>query len=840
MLRRFRVHAPCVRISAALALSFTFIAHPGNAAPRSVHPALNNIRPGEAISERFLSRDRSGGVLVDLIIEGDVAPELLRGRGIEVNTHVGRFLTARCPLPLLSQLLDLAGVERVEVAERCEPNLDLSAADVGVNTVRTVQPPSFTGQTGSGVLVGIVDTGIDYSHPDFQKSDGTTRLVSIWDQSGTGASPPAGFTYGSEWLPPAINSAIATEVDVGGHGTHVMGIAGGDGSATGNGQPAFAYVGMAPEADLCVVKTTFQTANIVDGVDYIFRKGAALGKQAVVNLSLGTEAGPHDGTYGIDQMINALTGPGKVVVASAGNSGEDNLHGQVTVSPGAPRSMTLTVPTYTKNPGTGNDYLLFSGWYEGADNISLTIRTPSGTTLGPVVTGNSLQNQNTADGFLNIFNATTAPSNGDNEIYIEIFDAFSNKPPKSGTWTFTFTPVSLGSTGRMDMYLYGNNLGNGSKLAMWSQGLAFGGVVGSPGDADSVICAAAHTTKDCWTAVDGIRYCWNPRPTVGDIASFSSQGPRRDGELKPDLSAPGFGVSSALSSNAAFQTALISSDGVHVNLAGTSMSSPHVAGATALLLAQPCWLNAFPSQIKAQLEGMARGDAFTGTLPNVIWGHGKLDIAAALVPPIVLTVPHPAKGQYVPPGKPDSVTVVVVCAPADSVTITLSTDGGATYTTPLGTLYNVTAGPPQALSFFVDPSMVTNQAKVQVVAYHGGVPKVTGYTDSLFLIQAPSAVEAEATTLPARFVLEPNTPNPFNPMTTIRFEVDRPGPATLRIYSVNGALVRTLVKGPLAVGRYHATWDGRDENGRSVGSGVYIYQLSSAARNLARKMSLLK
>src|SRR5436309_786119 len=140
----------------------------GFAAPQSVHPALRAVRPGEALSERFLSRDAKGEVLVDLILEGDVSPETLRGQGIEVNTSIGRHMTARCPLPLLSKLLALPGLDRVRVAERCKPLLDRSALDVGVNTVRTVPPPSFTGQTGAGVLVGVVDTGVDYLNPDFQ------------------------------------------------------------------------------------------------------------------------------------------------------------------------------------------------------------------------------------------------------------------------------------------------------------------------------------------------------------------------------------------------------------------------------------------------------------------------------------------------------------------------------------------------------------------------------------------------------------------------------------------------------------------------------------------------
>jgi len=792
------------------------------------------------MSERFLSRDRNGGVLVDLFLEGDLSPDLVRGQGIEVNSHVGRLMTARCPLPLLSRLLSLPGIQRVSVAERCKPNLDRSGLDVGINNIRTVTPPTFSGQTGAGILVGVVDTGIDYTNPDFQHEDGTTRLVSIWDQT-AGGSPPPGFTYGTEWLPASINPGFASEIDDQGHGSHVMGIAAGDGSATGNGQPAFTYVGMAPEADLCAVKTTFETTAIVDGVSYIFQKAAALGKQAVVNLSLGTQVGPHDGTLDMDQMLNALTGPGKIIVASAGNEGDEKLHGQVTLSGTTPQSMTLTVPTYTPANGVGNDFLLLSGWYAGTSQISLKIVTPSGVTLGPVMTGSSLNAQNTVDGYLNIHNGTSTPSNGAHEIYVQIYDNLTIRPPKSGTWTFTFTPVSIPGGGRVDMYLYDSELDAGAgPRAVWNQNLAFGGVVASPGDADSVITAAAHTTKACWDSFDGHSYCWSPTPILGTIAPFSSQGPRRDGALKPDISAPGFGVTSTLSIQYfSVSPPLVATDGVHLNFAGTSMSAPHVTGGAALLLARSEWANATPSGIKARLRSTARADSFTGAVPNATRGAGKLDLGAALALPLTLLVTHPAKGDLYAAGKYDSVDVVVTGFTADSIAFALSQDGGGTYPTMLGTIYNVAPGPPVGFTFFVDPSMTTNQAKIRAVAQYGAA-SLTSFSDSLFSIGIPSAVETEPAVRPARFALLPNQPNPFNPVTTIHFELDRPGPASLRIYSVSGALVRTLVENRLPAGHYRAQWDGRDMSGRPVGSGIYVYRLTEGGRNLSRKMSLLK
>jgi subtilisin family serine protease len=807
-------------------------------AARSVHPALLvPIDPSLPLHQRFLGVDASGGRVVELFIEGDVPPGLLRSRGVEVNTVTGRLMTARCPLGLVNALLSMPGIDRISISEPCTKTLEQSAIDVGLPAIRTVPPPDFTGQTGAGVLVGIVDTGVDLEHPDFQNPDGTTRLVSVWDQTVNGAPPP-GFTYGTEWSPAQIDAGSSTEIDTEGHGTHVLGIAGGDGSATGGAVPAFTYVGVAPRADLCVVKTDFGTTSIIDGVNYLFQKGAALGKQTVVNLSLGSQQGAHDGTFEFDTMINALTGPGKIVVATAGNKQEDDIHGQVTVG-GSPETMTLAVPVYQPAGGPSNDFMLFTGWYEGADLVSVTIITPNGFTLGPVDPGTSAS-LNSQDGFMNLFNDTSTPANGDNEIYLEIFDATANRSPEPGTWQFVFTPISIGSTGRVDMYTFGAGLGNSSgAIPRWVQGLMPDGVIGTPGSADSVITVGAHTTKECWDSIDGNEYCWTPLQTLQSIAPFSSLGPLRDGRIKPDLTAPGFGVASSQSADYNAAIALVVPDGVHVVEAGTSMSAPHVAGAAAILLAQPDWTESGPSAVKARLQATARTDAFTGAVPNKTWGSGKLDIAAALAPLAALHITHPPRGAILPPAKWDSVEVVMTVSAADSVELHLSTDGGATYPFALGTLYGVSPGPPRSILFQPQVEMTTTQARIRGTAYTAS-GTMTGYSDSLFTIATPTAVEAVATTAAPRFELGRNSPNPFNPATTIAFSVDRPARVTLRIYSAQGTLVKTLVDAPLRAGAYRSRWDGTSDHGSRLASGVYLYRLESDGRSFSRKMTLLQ
>ena len=202
---------PIAAVLGLFALSLLVPSH-SFAAPRSVDPALNHIEPGTAMSDRFLTRGRDGEVLIEMMVEGDVAPGLLRARGIEVNTVTGRWMTARCPLGLLQAFLQMPGIDRVIVADRAKHNLDNSALDVQVYAIRNVPPPAFTGQTGIGVVIGDVDTGIDLGHADFKHTNGTTRRLSLWDQTATG-TPPPGFTYGAEYSAAQINAGSAPETD---------------------------------------------------------------------------------------------------------------------------------------------------------------------------------------------------------------------------------------------------------------------------------------------------------------------------------------------------------------------------------------------------------------------------------------------------------------------------------------------------------------------------------------------------------------------------------------------------------------------------------------------------
>src|SRR6185369_9412145 len=177
--------------------------------------------------------------------------------GARVRTSLPGLCTASIPVAALARVEALTGVTAIRGGVRCSPELNVSVPTTGAQLVRGVGP-AFAGLAGQGVLVGVIDTGVDYHHGDFDDSTGSTRLVAIWDQVASGTGPP-GYPYGKEWTAAQINNNTSDEVDSDGHGTHALGIAAGDGSQTGGAVAPYTYAGMAPRADLIVVKTDFLT-----------------------------------------------------------------------------------------------------------------------------------------------------------------------------------------------------------------------------------------------------------------------------------------------------------------------------------------------------------------------------------------------------------------------------------------------------------------------------------------------------------------------------------------------------------------------------------------------------
>lgn len=593
----------------------------GYAAPSKIDPALvMMMQPGANMESA-----RAKGVLksvegmaepvVQTILKFDGDLSGVEFYGGKVRSIIGNIATVDIPLSAIVDIARLSNVSYIEAARLMRPRLDVSVPETNATALRSGTAPDWTGYTGHNVVVGIVDTGIDIHHKDFKDAAGKSRILYLLDQNTT-----------KECTNSSIDAGTCTETDTEGHGTHVAGIAAGNGSATGNSQPAYQYIGMAPEADIIFVKTDFTTSGLLDGIAYIQAKATALGKPSVINLSLGSHFGPHDGTSLYEQGLNNASGAGKVIVGAAGNEATADIHASGTVTSGGSTAVNFTMPSGA--PGE-----LLDLWYAGADTMTITVN--HGTCTTTAVAPNTSQDFPLACGDIQIVSATANANNGDHEIQVSIMPNSANVLA-SGIWTFTLTGTTITTSGRFDVWAAAEN-------AFFNDHVDPTITLVDTSTASKTIAVASYNTKESWKSIDGHTHTYNdpslpPSVVVGDISDFSSIGPRRSCSLtancpaiqKPEIAAPGMGIMSSLSANTSPRpaSAWIDPDGKHRIDQGTSMASPHVTGAVALLLQKNPTLDS--DTIKNILTGNTKAmDLSTGVLPNNTWGYGKMDVQAA-------------------------------------------------------------------------------------------------------------------------------------------------------------------------------------------------------------------
>jgi subtilisin family serine protease len=600
--------------------------------------AIERLRPGE-LSVGLLARmrDEAGVTALERI-------------GARIGARVGDIVTATLPLHAVARLEGLVELEVVEAARMLMLSHDSSRLNMRVDTVRTRDQHDFRGSSGEGVIVGIYDTGIDYRHPDFQDAQGRTRILGLWDQTIQG-TPPEGYTVGAYCPPATLDDRTCTARDLNGHGTHVAGSAVGDGSAAGQGGVAFRYTGMAPGAGLLVVNgyipgQGFPTNRIVEGVQWLSQRARELQRPVVVNLSLGGQSGPHDGTMLHELALDALARDSFVLVIAAGNEGANPnteqpftralIHAAALPAPGDSALFTFRVPNVSPTSGQCVNYALFDLWYGGADNLRLRVLRPDGTSFS-ASTGSGQTSQTSTNGRIYFdMPSATNPNNGDRNAAMQVNDCSGAGVPQAGVWTIHVVPLSaLGKP--VHFWLWASN--RGGQPVIGAAGFDNSHLVGSPASARTAVSVGAYTTRRCWPTQSGSTFCYVPayrEAAYGDIANFSSGGPTRDGRLKPEITAPGKGIMSALSADVTVPSALLAPGGAHWLTQGTSMAAPHVTGAIALLMQYQPSLN--HEGVKSILQRTARRDALTdisytgdgGGWPNNQWGWGRMDVRAAL------------------------------------------------------------------------------------------------------------------------------------------------------------------------------------------------------------------
>ena len=535
-----------------------------------------------------------------------------------VTTVSGSVAVIHTNLDAVKKLEQLPFTARIESSRPLRIQLDRSVPEIGADIVwRELKDNDGRNITGAGVVLGFVDTGIDLSHQDFKFANGTSKILYVWDQTTTG-QPPEGFNYGNECATNDITDGHCTEFDSFGHGTHVAGIAASTGLASGN------FTGVAPGASIIFVKSgeplcngsswNFDNAQILDGVNYIIEKAKLLGMRSVISLSLGGNIGGHDGTDPLEQGLDAFVEKGTPIVVAAGNEAESNSH--ITG-----RLIQDSNVTFQVQAATTTTDLQIGVWYSLADRIDATLMTPEGKFYS-IPNSEGLSHYATK-----AWNITTTSSSYDasSEVYFEINSTTSL--PESG-WHVTLTPKQVSSGGTWDAWVDGQSCSYPPGTFIPGQGYRIDqhDTIDIPGTARDVITVGAYASKSTWEGIDHEMY-GSSNIVLGQIASFSSLGPTRDGRIKPDVVAPGLYIASARSDMIPVSNS--DPDAYHRVLAGTSMATPHVAGAIALMLQYSPTL--LPSQIVQLIEGNARLDAFTGLAlsGSPTWGFGKLDARTA-------------------------------------------------------------------------------------------------------------------------------------------------------------------------------------------------------------------
>lgn len=571
---------------------------------------------------------------VSVFILSDASARDLTRLGVKVRSKEGDIFTAFVPVSLIPRLEAVSAIRYIELARPLFGNLNQAVPFTQINTLQSAVPPV----TGTGVIVGISDTVLDFYHPDFRAAGGATRVLFLWDQrlipQGAEVSPPVapalpGFTpvggtsYGVEYTqaninteltnfnPPAVPAyqTVRHGGSVGAHGTHVAGIAAGNGL----GQ-AGSFTGAAPGANIIFVANPgLQNSNLLsdssfvaDAFAYIFARAALLGQPCVINMSNSDNQGPHDGsTLGEQFLDNLLLTPGRAITLSAGNSNNTSAHAAGSIAGGATVNLVLN---YAAGAGNSDDIEI---WYDGHDRISLslTIPTAPATVIGPVAPG-ATANATLANGVIvQVVSVLNDARNGDNLISV-IISVPAGQTIAAGNWNFALTGTTI-INGNFQAWVDRNNRG----LSFWQAPFLQENqlTLGVPATAHRVLTVGNHDK----TA---------PTPF---ISGSSGRGPTRDGRIKPEIATVGTGVTAPRSRNMNTATP----GALYVGMSGTSMSAPLAAGACALLFqcrgGTATWAN-----LKQILEDTA-GTAGIAVPANT-FGFGFMQMATAC------TVPAPA------------------------------------------------------------------------------------------------------------------------------------------------------------------------------------------------------
>lgn len=563
---------------------------------------------------------------------------------------------------------------------------DKAAFETGAAALRLKEDGVFTkGYTGKGVIVGIVDTGVDPYHPDLSNENGS-RILYYWDPyvERPGTSPAqrfggvlSGLDFGTVWTKAEIDAGLCTSVDDYAHGTHVTGIAAGQGNVVEE------YAGMAPNADLIIVKED-ETNN---GMLFVYELAKRLEKPCVVNLGYTMYMNLHmmamypgmlpgDGTSDFSLQIkgwNDSYGPGAIPVKSAGNYGHwpsytnsaefpyktGGYHSEAPLS--ASSVHQLEVPDYGEVwaeyglAPTDYDYpIVHVGmWYESP--VQVTFISPNGLVAGPMIHGVSgtVPAAGGSDGAVTYVMDNPAAVNGHYYATFELGDL--NGPrfyPEPGEWQVLVEPVGGGS-GSVDLWCAEAEWYFGYWYPVYYQ--LHPGVIFTNGSHSKyildeavspyVLSVGGYVTKDRWIGTDGLEHGFPEGYIIGAVIGKSSPGPARNGTIKPDVAAPATVVSCLASDSSPLDPFYFLEGEQYVMFNGTSAAAPVVVGGVALILEK------YPDKTFAEVKRLIRThavhDSFTAEYGPNAFGHGKFNISFLNDKPVAAVTAEKIDGKIV-------------------------------------------------------------------------------------------------------------------------------------------------------------------------------------------------
>ena len=515
---------------------------------------LLNLAMDATSEERAKSENLNVGYdsserLWDVIVKYSGPESGLGGEGIQVVPLLGGYAVVTLPESEIDAYSDREQIEFIEKPKRLYFET-FQAREA--SCILPVQAGS-NGLTGKGILVGVVDSGVDFFHPDFRNEDGSSRILRLWDQSING-NPPEGYTRGTEYTKEEIDEALVlgeTEGrrlvpsrDVSGHGTAVLGIAAGNGTVSEGVNRGVAY-----ESDLLVVKmgnageNSFpRTTELMEGIDYLVRQAAAMGKPIAINISFGNNYGSHQGDSLLETYISNVANVGRsVICVGSGNNGNDRIHTAGRLQQGQSEIVEMSIGAYETT-------LNLQLWKAYADEIETFLETPSGENLPVLSERIGTQRYRAGETELLVYYGKPGPFQVTQEIYVDFLPTGTYLTP--GVWKIHLRGRRI-KEGNYDLWLPGGNVLNpvtGFYRPVAAETLTI------PSTASKVITVGAYDSR------------------LNAFADFSGRGGENLPYPKPDLVAPGVDILAP------------SAGGGYTGVTGTSFATPFVTGAAALMM----------------------------------------------------------------------------------------------------------------------------------------------------------------------------------------------------------------------------------------------------------------